>query len=439
MAHSRHRLTMTLSLALALGAAPAGQLPLSVRGLARRAIVMIKVESQTAAQTMRGAGLIVASSAEGVDIATAAHLIADMGSDLKVSVWFDADREQERWFDARVLPVSAELLDQTKRLDLAMIRTKLPEGIDAATLVGLGAASSRTLAPADAVYPMGFGNEDRWSLRETPDRVPERQDDSLRVFFESTTVQPGNSGGALLDQCGRIVGMVNVRSPTAAMGEAIRIERVLLAVGDLLRKAPTLELSVTPCAASSTINSNTTRSVAAEPPSCEVSVSSTPSDAEVFLDDRGEGVTPRRLSLTRGRVHQVRVEKDGYEPYSNQVDCSSGSVEASLRLRPITLVYRGDGECQPRLVVQIDNIRYPVTSSPYAFRIDGIPPGESRPYWIAGELNCRPSGFDRQPRRSCEVVAQDGYSIAIWPGGVYEITENYIRGDVCVAHLVSRP
>jgi hypothetical protein len=388
---------------------------------------MIKVQSPADGRTAIGAGLIIAASPQQVAIATADHLISGLRSlDAKVTVQFAA--RQGEWFDASVLAFKPE------RLDLTMIRASLPTGIDAATLAGAGAATYETLAYGADLYPMGFNSEVEWNVPPQPHKMG--RPDPLKIIFPSAWVRAGSSGGALLDRCGRIVGMVTDANDTEA--EAIPIELVLRAVEGWLVTGPiTLKLSTSPCGATPPMSNTSTVPPALAPaPSCEVSVSSTPSDAGVFLDDRGEGTTPGRLRLSRGKVHHVRVEKDGYEPYSSQIDCESGPVEASLRSRPIILVFKGDGRCEPRLVVQIGDAKYPLTSYPYPFRIDGIPPGEQRPYWITGQLDCRAREFERQTRSSCEVVAQDGYSILVWPGGVYDITENYVGFGRCVAQLI---
>jgi len=47
----------------------------------------------------------------------------------------------------------------------------------------------------------------------------------------------------------------------------------------------------------------------------EVGVSSTPTDAEVIVDNQERGSTPLALDLERESQHTVRIEMDGYEPY----------------------------------------------------------------------------------------------------------------------------
>jgi serine/threonine-protein kinase len=52
----------------------------------------------------------------------------------------------------------------------------------------------------------------------------------------------------------------------------------------------------------------------------KVKVHSVPDGAEVFVGEERRGHTPIELSLTRGRVHQLTVKREGYQPTSRPVD-----------------------------------------------------------------------------------------------------------------------
>lgn len=47
----------------------------------------------------------------------------------------------------------------------------------------------------------------------------------------------------------------------------------------------------------------------------DVSVSSTPSSATVYIDGQLVGETPRIVNLKRNQVHEVKILLKGYEPY----------------------------------------------------------------------------------------------------------------------------
>lgn len=47
----------------------------------------------------------------------------------------------------------------------------------------------------------------------------------------------------------------------------------------------------------------------------DISVSSTPSNARVLVDDMEMGTTPTVLTLSRKHQHTIRIELDGYQPH----------------------------------------------------------------------------------------------------------------------------
>lgn len=51
-----------------------------------------------------------------------------------------------------------------------------------------------------------------------------------------------------------------------------------------------------------------------------VPVTSSPSGAKVFLDGKEVGVTPIEVSIERDAEGVIRIEKDGYNPYTKDLD-----------------------------------------------------------------------------------------------------------------------
>ena len=101
-----------------------------------------------------------------------------------------------------------------------MTGVKLSE-LPAVPLDRLGDPSS--LKRSDPLYLIGNPAGEEWSASETPDRMLRGEGDLL--FFNSTTIAQGHSGGALLNDRWELVGMVVADSRTSS--RAVNITRVL--------------------------------------------------------------------------------------------------------------------------------------------------------------------------------------------------------------------
>jgi hypothetical protein len=184
---------------------------------ARPGVVMI--QTKLPAGSAFGAGIAVAASGQDVYVVTANHLLRRGGvaSEIKVQVTV----RPGEWFEGKLLDL------QDDDLDLGAILVRLPAGVTPAMLKG-GASpmSASSMERGSDVFALGYPAQRAWDLPVQPDKLARVT--SLRLIFQSQYVRPGNSGGALLDGCGHIVGMVVVSDPPEA--EAIRIESVLDAV-----------------------------------------------------------------------------------------------------------------------------------------------------------------------------------------------------------------
>jgi hypothetical protein len=195
-----------------------------------------------------GAGFVVAASPRQIHIATAYHVIEGEST---VAVTFA---------NPRGLKVEAAVRDfHDRALDLGILVVTTPADLDISTLGGAGAAHSKTTMDGAEVFPMGYPSQKEWHVSQIASFVSD-DSDPTSVTIESMTVEPGNSGGPLLDRCGRIVGMVI--SERTKDARAVRIEHVLQSVERRWKVQPTLKLSDAPCDPART----TTLSEPAPPP-----------------------------------------------------------------------------------------------------------------------------------------------------------------------------
>ena len=398
------------------------------RDRAKDGVVMIR--TQLPGGSAIGAGLIVAVTPRDIYVATANHLLRRGGTASSIQLQF-ASRPGE-WFDARLL----DLRDVD--LDLAAVVVPLPPSLNAAALKVIAAAPASQLRRGADVYPLGFPRERPWNMPVAADKVATTS--TLRIIFQSQYVQPGNSGGALLDACGRIVGMVTATDPPEA--EAVRIESIVDAVKTWNLPVPlSLTLATATCGGApvragparpdTALAQTDTIPTRSDPPpaTCDVTLSSTPSTAEVYLDETRSGSTPRVVTLKRGQRYDLRVEKDGFRPFERQIDCATNAVRAALEAETtsIDLNYGGDlYACVLQLQVKIGPTTANPTSNPYSMR--DVPLGRQN-YTIGGQIGCPYTGV-------CAARGQG--TINVDEGSAFNILWSNTAIGQCQVSLVGR-
>src|SRR5439155_24036220 len=98
------------------------------------------------------------------------------------------------------------------------------------------------------------------------------------------------------------------------------------------RAAQSMDFELRTTEAVASANSAQRRSVASDTPG-ELSVDSRPKGARVVLDNAPVGTTPLLLPGVRPGSHKVRLEMQGYHPWSTSVNVDAGGrarVAASL-------------------------------------------------------------------------------------------------------------
>ena len=185
---------------------------------AMSSVVVVSATSPTGAST--GAGFIVSVSEDGnCDyIATNYHVVANM-ENIHVRLYESGDY------------VEATLVGFSEEDDIAVLKTAR-SGLPALTM-----ANYKTCRIGDAVYAIGTpeGENFSWSVTQgiisAIDRILWDFDDNgtlektMRVLQTDTPVNPGNSGGPLINAAGEVVGIVTLKlGESEGMGFALPID-----------------------------------------------------------------------------------------------------------------------------------------------------------------------------------------------------------------------
>lgn len=108
-----------------------------------------------------------------------------------------------------------------------------------------------------------------------------------------------------------------------------------------------------------------------------ISISSSPQGARIYLDDEPDGDTPRTLIGIPPGSHTIRLEKSGYEDYTETVHVSAGGetiVSASLSASTI-----GQAEETPGMDMELDEGSMVSVTSETAQEPDAAAPGSMAP------------------------------------------------------------
>jgi hypothetical protein len=182
-------------------------------------IVMIK--SQIGNDESFGAGIIFGRQDNRLYIATANHVIR-RGTDEAKRV-----QVQLRWMPGE--SKTAELLDHVERdIDLAVLAVVLDAGRTSPELRWDQLADARFLKSGESVYSIGYPGGRPWHSYVTADKFAKNSREL--ILFESNFIGPGNSGGALLNERRRIVGLI--REFNAPDGRAVNIQSVIETLKD---------------------------------------------------------------------------------------------------------------------------------------------------------------------------------------------------------------
>jgi formylglycine-generating enzyme required for sulfatase activity len=175
--------------------------------------LVVMIEGRLGVAPTQGAGIIFAVQGDFVYIATAYHVVRPgekRATDLKVRFW---QRQTESF-------LADHYDDARSEHDLAVIRVRAP-GLQF-RLDRLADAAS--FKESDQVYAIGYpGGTKRWGVTYSPGSIDAVQ--TIRMSVQSVYIKKGHSGGALIDDRMRLVGMVlETDGDTAGV---LRIDRLI--------------------------------------------------------------------------------------------------------------------------------------------------------------------------------------------------------------------
>ena len=168
-------------------------------------------------QPTQGAGIVFAINNGYAYIVTAFHVVRQSGANGQT-----ASGLKVRFRNDALTPLDAEHVKADRAGELAVIRVKIDgPAFDFARLADMSRLKNGLPA-----YAIGQPGKD-WGVTYTPG--PLSDVGATRLEIQSVYIQHGHSGGALIDQQGRIMGLINDTDGSTA--GALRIDHVL----DVLR------------------------------------------------------------------------------------------------------------------------------------------------------------------------------------------------------------
>jgi hypothetical protein len=176
-------------------------------------VVMIK--GQLGEDETIGAGIIIGIRSDRMYIVTANHVVRRGGKESQnVRVLFE-------WLPGEWR--TARLLDSADNgLDLAVLSVENVKSLAADHLV-YDRLSAKPPAVQQGVFFIGYGGAESWHTRRAPDAISGVSGETIR--FQSSFLVPGDSGGVLVTEDWRIIGML--RSDTGGDANALSMQRIL--------------------------------------------------------------------------------------------------------------------------------------------------------------------------------------------------------------------
>ena len=168
--------------------------------------VVVAIVSRLGDTDVFGGGLISGYKDGRVYIATANHIVR-RGPDQAAHIEIVIKRLPER----RIKAILLERFDHGLDLAVLAISVRDADVVDPTRLPQGFARDAQFVSHGEALYSIGHPNGQLWRKSVTPDRFADVVGDGVR--FESFSLAPGHSGGALVNADGEMIGMIRADQP----------------------------------------------------------------------------------------------------------------------------------------------------------------------------------------------------------------------------------
>ena len=176
--------------------------------------VVVAIVSRLGDTDVFGGGLISGYKDGRVYIATANHIVR-RGPDQAAHIEIVIKRLPER----RIKAILLERFDHGLDLAVLAISVRDADVLDPTRLPQGFARDAQLVSHGEALYSIGHPSGQLWRKSVTPDRFADVVGDGVR--FESLSLAPGHSGGALVNSDGEIIGMIRRDEPPTGVASNI--------------------------------------------------------------------------------------------------------------------------------------------------------------------------------------------------------------------------
>lgn len=410
----------------------------------------VRIES-----SRNGFGFITGERGGYLYIATARHTLIsadqpDAPAPSKAKVYFYSD--QGKSYDADVLG--------THEGDLAVLKVKTPSGFQWIRECAAGPAKE-----VRGTQVWFVGRKDEWFVPVQAGAIASDQPSTRsQVEIDGLRVAPGTSGAPLIADTG-IVGMIlndseddaraitlefierafkgwnhpwDLRASTVVASGSHNIPTNVAAAPSQYEPPPVVSKSGPKTRASKSeadqiidsmrgSPSDDSSASSNQPQTCSVTVKSKPAGAAISIDGSQRGSTPAKVQLVAGSSHSLSLSMPGYKDYSQGIECSSGTVNATLSKQSasVTLRYLGDqlGGCFLRINFNIGGKYIVPNGNPWT--VPDVPEG-NQSYTVGGTVQC--------PIGTCQAYGQG--SVFIHDGAIFNVIWQSNSYTTCAVTLM---
>ena len=262
-----------------------------------------------------GTGIVIGLESNRLYILTASHVVKDKK---KVKVRFSfRDKSysltKDKSYKGKVINRTKLRKKPPKRtdpyLDIAVVSVELPsKGFPIKSFPEIGIGHTSQIIPLNKVTSICYFDVEIFS----GDSQVQTKSLEKKFCITRVSISPGCSGSPVFDERENILGIITFIDSMGAV--ATKIEVILKRLEKW--NIPTNLLTTSQ--------------------SCYVTVKSTPADAEIRINNKSKGRTPKDIRLLSGRHYDLKIIKPCYTNYFGSINCDTKDFRVKLKeiLRP---------------------------------------------------------------------------------------------------------